>query len=279
MNLDWKNESDYEYVDKLSKSVLAFEFLRRNEGYQAHYQKYSAVLKILQEKHGPYEEAKKQWHSDPLMWVLETPIEEGESLSDWDRRAFGSGPSHERTRLDWWYGAKWGLVRAFPDPSAPSIYEIKFEPLEPFPIVPLLDEVTIFFNNEDIIYYDDDKTPNGQKWGTAVLVFDLQFDIADQLERANKILSVLKTKQAEMLETPSKYYGKNPGNYFYYFKRYLRVLDGAASGATNAKMAPFIFPDEDNTAASRYHAGKKVSATIKQALNFVEFYRRIPFFN
>ena len=116
--LNWKDENDYDYVDQLSTTALAFEFLRRNSGYQDDYQEYTAKIEQLIKKLGLVESTVNQIRSDPAFWILNPEIREGESLDDWNRRVIHEHSPPSRTPLDYWYGEQWGLVRAFPDPSS-----------------------------------------------------------------------------------------------------------------------------------------------------------------
>ena len=44
---NWTIESDYDYVDHLSPSALAFEFLRRNPDYRTDYVAFTAKIELL----------------------------------------------------------------------------------------------------------------------------------------------------------------------------------------------------------------------------------------
>ena len=47
MRPDWKNDGAYAYVKNLSNSAIAFEFLRRNEDYQADFHDYKSIFNVV----------------------------------------------------------------------------------------------------------------------------------------------------------------------------------------------------------------------------------------
>lgn len=268
---DWKIESEYDYVDQLSPSALAFEFLRRNSLYQAAYQEYTTKIENLIKELGLNEKTKNRIRSDPSFWKLNPEIKEGESLGDWNLRVMQEGLPFARTPLDYWYGEQWRLVRAFPDPSKQANNNIQFKPYTPYPEMPMFEDIRSYFVGED---------PFPQKLGSVVLAFNLQYPLTTQTDRAKILLSSLKKELEEDGWIMFKQGINKPGKFKERKKEYLRAFDGSASGATNIEIGDILFPELPNTVEDDYERSQAAYARINQAKSIVDqAYEIIPFIN
>jgi len=266
---DWQKAENYDYVDELSPSALAFEFLRRNPDYQADYKEYTTKIERLFNKYGSSEDTEKQVRADTSFWKLQPENKEGELLDDWKRRTMLGDQCPKPTPIEYWYGEKWRLIRAFPDPSKRAHNDIQFKPYVPYPEMPMFEGIKSYFADEE---------PFPQQLGTAVLAFNLQFDLTKQIDSARILLTSLKKALEKDGWIMFKLGINKPSKFDERIKEYLRAFDGDISGAKPIEIGNVLFPELPNTVNDNYERSETASARIDQAKNIVErTYQIIPF--
>lgn len=268
--LNWKEESDYDYLDDLSLSQLAFEYLRRNKRYQSDYRKITEIEKLLTEKHGSKESAYHLWRDDVLGCVHNPPLNQNESRDEWGSRAIMHTSEPSLIWYEDYYREEWGIVNFFPDPARIANPPPKFKFSSLYPIAPRFGAVKDYFEDDE---------PFPQALGAAVLVFDLGLPIKEQWERSYRLLIELRDEQlkTKKIDAIKKVY--TPGYFADLSKSYLRVLDAKECGAKNAEIAGILRPYQDNTKETSYSASKTISKQYKQAMRYVNLkYQMIPHF-
>jgi hypothetical protein len=264
---DWKIAASYDYIEALSESGWAFEFLRRNDAYRADFEEVAARRQELSDKYGDLTGNQAAWRGDSRAWVFTPEINPSETIQNWRRRAMASATEPGQEWFDDWYGRKWQLTQPLPDPSAPCVPGPDFNSLAHGIRPANLDGIANGF---------DDDEPHSQRAGTATLAFDLRLPLKHQLDEAKRVLERTMRDQAKQgVIKPLKNY--TPGNTIPLFTEYLRALDGKAVGASNTEIASVLTPYKDNTAASGFQAAKGLADRLNQAQEYVESkYRVLP---
>lgn len=284
---DWRKEEDYAYTRKLDGNGWAFEFLRRNEKYQADYQSVTDVCQELEQKYGPLDsKTKAKWYGDLLYWRHMPPLLADEGYDEWLHRAVSQGMEPQRIKLKRCIMSKWGLVNKLPEPSKPADPAPAFSQTGPFPIFPDYEQIREYFEGDYPKMGPDGEEdwksgagPYAQKHGYAVVVYNLELPLKPQFAAAkSKIIADQKWQEEQECIMPLKVY--KPGDVHELYRRYLRLLDGEAANATHAVMAKIIFPWKGNAVEEGYQATKSVSDSLKAAMNLAQRkYLIIPLLN
>ncbi len=276
LTLNGKIEEEYGYLDQLTPSGLAFEFLRRNPKYCGDFHAQEEVREKLYETYGPIDVAQKEWRSDSRVWVCEPPLAAEETLEHWRRRAMLGDTEHRQVWFEEWYREKWALVDRLPDPSVPADPPPAFSTTGSFPMFADYEKIGRFFYGDDPLA---NLGPCQQRIGYAVAVFDLSLPLKDQFKIAETVIKQrAKQQKNDGAITSLKTY--TPGQVHQLFCRYLRALDMEAAGMKPAKIGKILFPYKINTKETSYNVTKTASGTLEQARQYVEWkYRAIPLFN
>lgn len=171
---------DYAYTESLNKEQWAWEFLRRNPGYQRDYVTFIHRWKSLEIDHGKLPNQDKHgWQNDLRSlaneWNLEMTL-----LEEFPDKE-GNNASQETVLIEDWMRSKWGL-KSFP--LEPNIHSPKIpEDLE---------------WREQVIDMDDIRFDAQDNAPIAQMNFDLRYSLKDQLEAAHKDLMKL-TSQLQRL--------------------------------------------------------------------------------
>lgn len=274
--LDGCKEKDYEYLDELTPAGWAFEFLRRNSDYRDDFNEQLDVQAVLTAAYGPIHAAQKEWRRNPRAWVCKPPVEDGETLERWRRRAALGESEPEQFWFEDWYLKKWALIDRLPDPSAPADPPPRFNTTGSFPLFPDYEKIRRFYNGDDPV---DSVGPYQQLPGYAVAVFDLTLPLDGQFDSAASVITQC-AKRQENDGSISRLNIYTPPQVCKLFRRYLRALDMAEAGYKPSEIGEVLMPYKDNTAATNYNATKSASGTLTQARQYVEWkYRVIPLLN
>ncbi|MFN3751504.1 MAG: transcriptional regulator domain-containing protein [Thiobacillus sp.] len=188
----------YEYCASLTRDQWAWEFLRRNPGYQRDYRAFIAIWRALEADYGaPPDRDFTKWKRDPRAYgplpgdaELAAPTGEVCVMED------------ERVLLECWMGAKWGFYKFPLDPGrvAPGPDELSWRP-PPQPAAPA-----------EAPYHLD-------------IAFDLALPLPPQLEAAKfRLVSRAAALRRQGLAAP-----KSVANQRERWTTMLRLLDGAAT--------------------------------------------------
>lgn len=116
----------YDYCASLTRDQWAWEFLRRNPGYQHDYRAFIAIWRALEADYGaPPDRDFSRWKRDPRAY--------GPLPGDTDLAAPGGElctVDDDRVLLECWMGAKWGFYKFPLDPGrvAPGPDELAWRP-------------------------------------------------------------------------------------------------------------------------------------------------------
>lgn len=214
MRPNWQDPTQYEFTKHLGNDGWAWEFLRRNEEYVKEYH----VLPPLSQA-SP---------TSPLSRVCAPSGMEysphkkpHESLHQWRIRSVVEG--HDPVTTSPWalLARKWGLIEPA-DPSKDATQQqVRFAPVEPYPLQPYLDQLDEYFESEG----------RGQSLPAyAVLVFDLRYSLDEQLKRASSLLSrtLHRRCQANLVTVVRKAHNAPA-----LWGKYLRVLDADFAAIKN----------------------------------------------
>jgi len=284
---DWRKKEDYAYTKKLDGNGWAFEFLRRNEEYQADYQFVTDVYQELEQKYGQLDsKTKAKWYADLLYWHHIPSLLADEGYDEWLHRIASQGMEPQRIALTQYIMSKWGLVKQLPDPSKPADPAPSFSPTGPFPLFPDYEQIGEYFEGDypkigsnGEMDWSSGAGPYAQKYGYAIVVYNLELPLESQLAAAApRVTGIQKLQKKQKHIDPLIPYTLD--NVRKIFKRYLRLIDGKASGATHGELAKTIFPEKDNTASTGYNGTKSVSDSLKAAKRLVQTrYLIIPLLN
>ncbi len=199
----------YAYLDEdFSLEGWAWEFLRRDKKYQEEYEILKSDAKELEQRYGTDWKKKEEAK-------LYSPIKLPNETDDkWRRRVALSGGKAKREILGSEFKRKWCLVGVYA-PDRPYDSSIKFVKEFDLPhMIKDFDEIEniIEVETEDGDYY----LPISKAQG--VFVFDLDFPIKPQLEKAGELLY---QRQKELYGEDEQGLRKRDREW----KRYLKVLD------------------------------------------------------
>jgi hypothetical protein len=275
--LDWKNEEEYAYTEKLDGNGWAFEFLRRNRDYQDDHKQVINNREALSVKYGSWApETKKAWSSDRLFYVYNPPIKEDEPDKKWlMRAAVSSNVEPQKTPFEKYFREKWHLRTNLlsPDscPDNPPELDIHVN----FPYFPSdLEKLSALF------YYpadDDGYEPyfKVQDPQLATVVIDINHPIKKQLDIIHKELKKQKKSRsasATLMTNPRK-----PKDGLEHFKILLRLLDAKQLKISHAIINDTFFQTEEDTVAYDPDGEKRISRLYKEARIYRDRrYRLLP---
>jgi hypothetical protein len=270
---NWKDTSEYPKCETTSLARLAWEFLRRNPGYQNDWAEYLQLCRKIIPEYDPDDWRQHRFtlldHPDYVRY--DPPRLNGESEGEWTRRTGGLG----RYNLYRWYAHEWGLKgdHYLPNPFCAYVggsHESMF----------------IKSNRVEIVtkhwrYFDRELYPPRDQLEAWVfpssdqreaLGFDYSIPIEPQLIAVREYLLsqqklLIARKALEVF--PNKIPRKE-------LVVYLRMLDAEADGIDAAGIAKEIYPKEDNSAPD-YRVTHKVNAALKIARKWRDdWYKLLP---
>lgn len=212
---DWQNPEDYAFGTGLSGDQWAWEFLRRNTGYQAEWSDFNRVWQALEAVYGrPPDRDFCAWKADPRAWVAVGDCPDSDCRVDQDK-----------VLIECAMGARWGFYKFPPDPADDDpcgAGRLAWREIE--------QDIPVVGNN--------DRQWLGNDAARVALGFDLSLPLREQIERAKRSLQILqrrrrKSGQLEMssLKTQCAYLGLM-----------LRLLDAEADAADATAFAS-VSPD------------------------------------
>ncbi|RMG33076.1 MAG: hypothetical protein D6720_12140 [Gammaproteobacteria bacterium] len=168
---DWQDEGHYGQMEALDGSAWAWEFLRRNPGYQREWQAFMETWHALEADYGrPPHRDFCAWKNDPRAWVRAEDAAAGDCRVDEDK-----------VLIECAFGARWGFHKFPPDPAdgeAAQEGRISWRRREaPSRRIPVEEAA--------------DTDPLRQ----ALLRFDLDLPLREQFEQAKRELQVLQRRR------------------------------------------------------------------------------------
>lgn len=262
---DWKNIGEYPKWNSASLKRFAWEFLRRNQGYQNDWAEYMSICRGIAPDYDTHvnrsevDIAMMERHPDYSRY--EPPLLDGENENEWLKRV----KHGTRTPLPTWYAKKWKLNSHFPDPfyayekSSLGFLDISFKSE---PVARMVTEHWDGFNDGPIysLHRQD------------ALAFDCSLPIEPQLAAA---ASYLKRRQAWLVKEgvvdafPNKIPRKE-------WVVYLRLLDADAVNIKPLEIASVLYKNTANTYPN-YGGTKAVNAALSVAKQWRDsWYHLIP---
>ena len=206
--LDWRNANDYSFAAQLNAGQWAWEFLRRNAGYQSDWHWFSAAWKRLEARYGkPPARDFQAWQRDPDAYRVV------------DDSAGDCRVDEDKVLIECWMGSKWGFYKFPLDPATdqPRIGEqLSWRPVP--------EEVSVI----DVA----DPADPGEDVFRLALAFELDLPLRPQLEVAQRFLqrrqAYLRKQGRMQMRTVA---ALSPG-----WELMLRLLDGKQAGESLESM-------------------------------------------
>lgn len=207
---DWSDPVAPAFTAQLDGAYWAWEFLRRNPGYQAEWRVFMDVWRSLEADYGrPPNRDFCAWKLDPRAWVHARDCPDGECRVD-----------HDKVLIECAFGARWGFYKFPPDPADDDPVGgqrlLWRELATPVSVV----------NCDDDVWLGDDAA-------RVAVGFDLALPLREQLDQAKRLLQSLQRRRrlsGEIGELADPVYRDR-------LTRMLRLLDAEASAAGEAAMA------------------------------------------
>jgi hypothetical protein len=241
---DWRQPQNYSYTESLSVEQWAWEFLRRNKGYQQDWQWFWATWQSLEARYGkPPERDFQRWEQDPDAYRI---VDEacGECRVDRDK-----------VLIECWMGAKWGF------------YKFPLDPATQQPVIG--EQLTWREADESAQLVDDADSPFlGGQVGLVALGFELDLPLRRQLELARRFLQLRQAK----LRREGKITMRLVGSQKERWRLMLRMLDGLQAGDALETVYSVLseqvggLEDGDGAATLLNEAEKLVSGGYREIL-------------
>ncbi len=169
---DWKDPRGYAFTEPLDGARWAWEFLRRNPGYQAEWRAFIDVWQALEARYGrPPHRDFCAWRLDPRAWVPAADCAAGDCRID-----------HDKVLIECALGARWGFYKFPPDPADDD---------------PVGGDRLVWRELEQriLVLGSGDTDWLGNDPALIALGFDLSLPLRDQLERAKCRLQMLQRER------------------------------------------------------------------------------------
>ncbi len=214
--LNWRDAEDYAFTTGFSGGQWAWQFLRRNPDYQAEWRAFISTWRALERDYGRAPNRDFcQWKNDPRAWVPASECGAGDCRIDQDK-----------VLIECALGARWGFHKFPPDPAMrDAVGDGKLN----------WRENTIEIQRVDVGHplADDDAA-------RIALAFDLSLPLKAQIEQAKRLLQLEqrgRVREGRILAPRAAAHAEE-------WRRYLRLLDAGASGASPSEMRA-TWPDAD----------------------------------
>lgn len=207
MRPNWQDPKQYEFTKHLDNDGWAWEFLRRNE---EHAKDYDSLPALSQ---GAPATSPLSRDFVPSAAEYQPTKKPHETLHQWRVRSVSSGHDPVTKSPRAIFARKWGLIEPA-DPSRDATQQqVRFAPIEPYPLQPYFDQVDDYFQSEG----RGESLPQ-----YCVLVFDIRYSLDEQLKRAAIVLSrtLQNRRQTNLVTVVSKAHNAPA-----LWVKYLRVLD------------------------------------------------------
>lgn len=244
---DWTNPENYTDAKTTGLTRWAFEFLRRNHGYQRDFLEYLRMCSSIVPGFNPYQpgecndeftENYNRLEFDPRHLVYDPPRHNDETELEWASRV----EAGKLIPLSRWYAAKWGLNDDLFDPFADYPGFISFVSARRATSLPsgdALDKVKTSFNDAFLI--------------------DYQLPLNAQIDAIKRWATVRQKGLAIRGIVPPRKEKRNPRGET--FKGYLRCLDAVDSGVSYRDISAVLLPHVDN-ASPEFHGSGRIRKQI-----------------
>lgn len=278
---DWRDASAYADPNKETRLPFwAWEFLRRNEGYQKTWLEYAQGLRAMAQRlpqlsayvdraviaRGLKDTSKTDPELDESLCSLATqqaeclhaspPRQPGEDITEWAARVSGEGQPAQLRPMEIFLAEKWGLkeiINPAEDYSAHSFQRVQF----------VNDGRTLTQSVPGAASASGRKwpgagDPNHPLTGNLVSIcFDLRLPEATLRAQFDAVLRMREKRIAKGNFFP---YKGRPEKSLPFFRHYIRTLDGLADGASLAEIAAQILPHQDSEGARKTVGNWKTKA-------------------
>ncbi len=206
--VDWRRDSDYDFVEGFNGARWAWQFLRRNPRYQADWETFIETWRALERDYGRAPNRDFcQWKNDPRAWVPAAECEEGDCRIDRDK-----------VLIECVLGARWGFHKFPPDPrmrDAPGEGRLNWRVSE--------DDIALLEPGDAV---PDDAA-------MAALCFDLSLPLREQVEQAKRRLQWLQRQRVRERRIPAPKAAAHADAW----RRGIRMLDARVAGASIEEMS------------------------------------------
>jgi len=208
---DWRRNEAYAFTEGLNREQWSWEFLRRNPDYQREWRAFCKTWLALEADYGRAPNRDFcQWKLDPRAWVPAEACPEGDCRIDGDR-----------VLIECAMGARWGFYKYPPDPADDDPVGSQRLVWREVPRATLLLE-------------EGGPCPGRMQ---VTVCFDLSLPLREQIEQAKRTLQIeqrRRVKRGEVRLRTVRALGPR-------WRRYLRLLDALAEGASEADILERIY--------------------------------------
>ena len=261
---DWRKPDGYPSPE-ISPHLKAWEFLRRNPDYRREYAQWAALPDV--DADGKISGKWKGVPGELAHFYCAPPALPGEPYRDYIARMGRAGEADWVVMPYREYLERHYLIE--PEPFDPDLSandllaETATTDLCLLPHIMNITQAPDLWHAGAFSHFVDRQTKRGPLDAhQAIVTFDLRLPIKQQTEIASRELTALQ-RDLQQLAIVEPAYHRAPGASL--FVSYLRLLDGAAAGASTSEMATELLPDEDNTVASDYAARRKINQRLAAA--------------
>jgi len=163
---NWQDTAAYKHLLEYSGAQWAWEFLRRNPGYQEEWIAFDLVWRALEDKYGKAPNRNFcAWKNDPRAWVLAADDSGGDCRVDEDK-----------VLIECAMGARWGFYKFPPNPLDNDVIEGQ--------------RLTWREQQMDDMLLTEPSLQQFDVENGVVVVFELDMPLKDQLDRAKRELQM-----------------------------------------------------------------------------------------
>ena len=236
MTPDWTRTDDYGFTERLSAGQWAWEFLRRNKGYQQDWQWFWTTWQSLEARYGkPPERDFQRWKRDP------------DAYRTVDDASCECRIDQDKVLIECWMGAKWGF------------YKFPLDPATQQPVIG--EQLTWREADESAQLVDDADSPFlGGQVGLVALGFELDLPLRRQLELAKRFLQASQARLRREAKNTMRLLSNNKDRWC----GMLRLLDGLEAGDGLDSVCrvladqPGGLPDGDKSAVMLLNEAEKL---------------------
>ncbi len=205
---DWQDEAHYCRMADLDGSAWAWEFLRRNPGYQQAWQAFMQTWRALETAYGrPPNRDFCAWKNDPRAWVRAEEGSAGDCRIDQDK-----------VLIECAFGARWGFHKFPPDPADDG--------------AALEGRISWRSREAPRRRISPDQAGTTDPVGQVLMRFDLDLPLREQFEQAKRELQMLQRQRQRDEGMEMRHIrGMAPR-----LAREARMLDALAAGVEQAQV-------------------------------------------
>lgn len=171
---DWRDLAHYDFAERLSAALWAWQSLHRNPEYQADWDWFQGTWLVLEADYGrPPDRDFQAWKRDARAYRAQV----GSTICSSGEDPCGGG---DKVLIECWMGAKWGFYKFPVDPARTDLAvgeELCWRPVQIQPVI---------VDGQDRRFFDSETR--------VALGFDLRRPLPEQVSAAERLLQLLQRR-------------------------------------------------------------------------------------